>query len=133
MKKIYRLVHSTARNLAMEHVRNAPEGHVVTVAEPSRSLDQNAAQWPILSALSEQSEWPVNGVMTKITADDWKDVLTCAYRNEQPRIAAGYKGGMVLLGQRTSRFSKREFSEWLEFLHMVAAERGVTVYQDDAA
>jgi len=71
--------------------------------------------------------------MTKISADDWKDVLTCAYRNEQPRIAAGYKGGMVLLGQRTSKFSKRDFSEWLEFLHMVAAERGVVVYQEGAA
>lgn len=133
MKKIYRLVHSTARNLALEHVRNAPEGHVVTVAEPSRSLDANAAMWPILQAFSEQLEWPVNGQMTKIDPDSWKDILTAAFRNEQPKVAMGLNGGMVLLGQRTSRFSKREFSEWLEFLHMVAAERGVVVYQEDAA
>jgi len=133
MKKIYRLVHSTARNLALEHVRTAPEGHVVTVAEPSRSLDANAAMWPILQAFSEQLEWPVNGQMTKIDPDSWKDILTAAFRNEQPKVAMGLNGGMVLLGQRTSRFSKREFSEWLEFLHMVAAERGVVVYQEDAA
>lgn len=129
MKKIYRLVHPQARELAQEYIRNAPDGHIVTIAEPSRTLDQNAAQWPLLQALEKQSEWPVNGVMQKITADDWKDVLTCAFRNEQPRIAAGYNGGMVLLGQRTSRFSKREFSEWMEFLWSVVSERGVQVYE----
>ena len=129
MKKIYRLVHPQARELAREYIRNAPDGHIVTISEPSRTLDQNAAQWPLLQALEKQSEWPVNGVMQKITADDWKDVLTCAFRNEQPRIAAGYNGGMVLLGQRTSRFSKREFSEWMEFLWSVVSERGVQVYE----
>ena len=34
MKKIYRLVHPQARELAQEYIRNAPDGHVVTIAEP---------------------------------------------------------------------------------------------------
>ena len=132
-KKIFRLVHPTARQLAQEYVRNAPEGHIVTIAEPSRNLDQNAAQWPILEAFAQQLDWPINGQMTKITADDWKDILTCAFRNEQPRVAMGLSGGMVLLGQRTSKFGKREFSDWLEFLWATANERGVVVYQEAAA
>lgn len=45
----------------------------------------------------------------------------------------GLDGGVVMLGQRTSQFSKREFSEWLEFLHATAADRGVTVYEREAA
>ena len=133
MKRTWKLTGEAAKKAVCREVLAAPEGQVVTLAEPTRSLDANAAMWPILEAFSQQLDWPINGQMTKITADDWKDILTCAFRNEQPRIAAGYKGGMVLLGQRTSRFSKREFSEWLEFLHMVAAERGVTVYQEAAA
>ena len=84
-------------------------------------------------AFAQQLDWPINGQMTKITADDWKDILTCAFRNEQPRVAMGLSGGMVLLGQRTSKFGKREFSEWLEFLWATANERGVVVYQEDAA
>ena len=132
MKKIYRLVHAQARNLALEHIRNAPEGYIVTIAEPSRTLDANAAMWPILQAFSEQLDWPVNGQMQKIDADSWKDILTAAFRNEQPKVAMGLNGGMVLLGQRTSKFSKREFSDWLEFLHSVAAERGVIVYRNAA-
>ena len=133
MKKIFRLVHNQARQLAEETVRNAPDGYIVTISEPTRTLDQNAAQWPLLNALANQSQWPVNGAMVKISADDWKDVLTCAFRNEQPRIAQGYNGGMVLLGQRTSKFSKRDFSDWMEFLWSVVNERGVKVYEDVAA
>ena len=133
MKKIWKITGEAAKKAACREVLSAPEGHIVTLAEPTRNLDQNAAQWPILEAFAQQLDWPINGVMSKITADDWKDILTCAFRNEQPRVAMGINGGMVLLGQRTSKFSKREFSDWLEFLHATAAERGVTVYQEVAA
>ena len=37
----------------------------------------------------------------------------------------GLDGGMVMLGARTSTMSKREFSEWLEFLHATAVDRGI--------
>jgi hypothetical protein len=43
----------------------------------------------------------------------------------------GLSGGMVLLGQRTSKFSKAKFSDFLEFLHATAIERGVVVYPVD--
>jgi hypothetical protein len=81
--------------------------------------------WPILEAFARQLEWPINGMLQKITAEDWKDILSAAFRRAQPRVAQGVDGGMVLLGQRTREFSKREFSDWLEFLHATAADRGV--------
>ena len=133
MKKIWKITGEAAKKAVCREVLSAPEGHIVTLAEPTRNLDQNAAQWPILEAFAQQLDWPINGVMSKITADDWKDILTCAFRNEQPRVAMGMNGGMVLLGQRTSKFSKRDFSDWLEFLHAIANERGVVVYQESAA
>ena len=37
-------------------------------------------------------------------------------------------GGVVMLGKRTSKFGKKKFSEWIEFLHAEAAEQGVVVY-----
>lgn len=124
MKQTWKL-NPLGKRAACQHIMAAPEDHVATLGEPNRNLDQNAAQWPILEAFAQQLEWPINGKMQKITADDWKDILTCAFRNEQPRVAMGLSGGMVLLGQRTSQFSKREFSDWLEFLNATAAERGV--------
>ena len=127
MKQTYRLVHAEARRRALEGVRGAPEGWVVTVAEPSRSLEQNAAQWPILQAFSNQLQWPVNGRMETLSPDEFKDVLSAAFNQETVRLAMGLSGGVVMLGARTSQMSKARFSEWLEFLHAVAADRGVNL------
>lgn len=131
-KRVLRLVNADVRERAAQECFEAPEGAVVRFAEAGRSLDQNAAQWPILAAFSEQMEWPVNGRMVRMTPDEWKDVLSAAFQNEQARLAVGLNGGVVMLGMRTSRMTKRQFSEWLEFLHATAVERGVTVYADEA-
>ena len=97
----------------------------MTLAEPTRNLEQNAAQWPILQAFADNLVWPVNGRMETLTPDEWKDILTAAFRRESTRVAMGLDGGMVMLGARTSTMSKREFSEWLEFLHATAVDRGI--------
>ena len=124
-KRVFKLVHAQARRLAVETVQTAPDGYCVTVSEPTRSLDQNAAMWPILQAFADQLKWPVNGSMESLTAEEFKDILTAAFKRETVRVAMGLDGGMVMLGARTSQMGKREFSEWLEFLHTTAALRGV--------
>lgn len=124
-RQTFILVHSQARQRASAAVQTAPNGFVTVICEPTRNLDQNAAQWPILQAFSEQLQWPVNGAMVEMTPEEWKDVLTAAFKRETVRLAMGLDGGMVMLGQRTSKFGKREFSDWLEFLHATAAARGV--------
>lgn len=129
----FQLSHDLARRRAVAAVAEAPAGYVVTIKEPTRSLEANAAMWPILQAFSEQLLWPVNGAMVKMTPEEWKDVLSSAFRGEQARLAMGLAGGVVMLGLRTSKMGKREFSEYLEFLHATAADRGVTVYSDEAA
>ena len=132
-KRIFRLAHAEARRRAMSCVADAPEGYVVTVQEPTRSTDQNAAQWPVLEAFAEQLQWPVNGAMVNLSAEEWKDVLTAAFQGETVRLAMGMNGGVVMLGLRTSQMGKRRFSEWLSFLQGTADLRGVVVYADEAA
>lgn len=131
MKRTFFLVHAEARQRARDWVTAAPEGYSVTVQPPKRSLAQNAAMWPILEAFSQQLRWPVNGQMVLMTPDEWKDVLTAAFRRETTRIAMGLDGGVVMLGSSTSAMLKDEFSDFLEFLHATAIARGVTVYPDD--
>ena len=83
----------------------------------NRTLDQNAAQWPILEAWSQQKMWIVNGAKTRMNAEEWKDVLTAAFEGETaPRLAMGLNGGVVMLGRRTSKYNKARFSEWLDWL-----------------
>ena len=88
-KRVFKLVHAQARRLAVEAVHAAPDGYCVTVSEPTRSLDQNAAMWPILQAFADQLQWPVNGAMVWMTPDEWKDVLSAAYKRESVKVAMG--------------------------------------------
>lgn len=119
--------HPARQNCALYVLHGAPDGFIVSVGEPNRNLEQNAAQWPILQAFADQLQWPINGRMEWLQPDDWKDILTCAFKREQVRVAMGMDGGMVMLGQRTSGFSKKEFSDWLEFLHATAIDREVNL------
>lgn len=133
MKRVYIMAHNEARRRALEAVQDAPEGYAVTVSEPTRNLNQNAAQWPILQSFADQMQWPVNGRMVWLTADEWKDILTAAFERETVRVAMGLDGGMVMLGSRTREFSKKRFGEWLEFLHATAADREIDLRYREAA
>lgn len=96
--------------------------------DPKRSSEANAAQWPILQAWSEQKEWPVNGYMTKLTSEEWKDILTATFEGETtPRLSPGLNGGMVMLGRRTSKYGKKKFSEWLDWLNAASHHAGIKV------
>ena len=125
-KRVFFLVHDTARKLAAAQCMAAQDGYVCRIEPPSRTLDQNAYQWPYLEGFSQQLQWPVNGVMCKLSPEDWKDILTAAFANEtEPRLAAGLDGGIVMLGLRTSRLGKKKFALWMEWLMAAAALKGV--------
>ena len=126
-KKTFILGHDEARRRAITAVVNAPAGQVVVVREPSRNLAQNALLWTLLERFAAQLVWPVNGAMVKLGAEEWKDLLTAAYRQETQRVAAGLTGGMVMLGCRTSTMGKREFAEFVEFVMATAIDRGVVL------
>lgn len=124
-KRIFVLAHSDARKRAAEFVAQAPPGYVVTITPPKRNSEQNALLWVLLTAFSAQLQWPVNGAMVRLEPEEWKDILSAAYRQESQRVAMGLNGGMVMLGMRTSQMGKREFAEFIEFVQSVAVDRGV--------
>ena len=126
-KHIYKLKTIQDRKNAKTMIDVAPDEYVCEIKEPTRTTEQNAAQYPYLTGFSEQLLWPVNGVMTRLTPEEYKDILTCAFEGEvNPRLAAGFNGGVVMLGRRTSKYGKKKFSEWYEWLMAAAALKGVT-------
>lgn len=56
-KRVFILSHSEARRRAVQSCQDAPEGFVVTVAEPTRTLEQNARLWACLGDIAGQVEW----------------------------------------------------------------------------
>jgi hypothetical protein len=130
MKKTFILAHSTARMFAHQAIDNAPDGYAVTVSEATRTLDQNAAQWPFLEGFAKQKQLCINGAMVWATRDDWKDVLTGCFDGEM-RMAA-FDGKVIMLPSRTSKMGKKTFSTWMEFLVAMAAQFGVEpVYKSE--
>ncbi len=125
-KRVFVMAHAEARRRALQAVSEAPDGYVIEVKEPTRNLEQNALLWVLLTAFSQQLQWPVNGAMCTLSPEEWKDVLSAAFKRETQRVAMGIDGGMVILGMRTSKMGKRQFAEFIEFIQAVAADRGVT-------
>ena len=96
--------------------------------DEKRNSEQNRAQWVYLNEWAKTKTWQVNGAATKLSAEDWKSILTVAFEGEtRPRVAPGLNGGMVFLGQRTSNYGKKRFSEWLDFLAAISAEHDIKI------
>lgn len=125
-KQVVFLIDDQRKSYAKQLIDQAPNDYVCEIKEKSRTLEQNAFQWPYLQGFSEQMQWPVNGEMTWLSKEEWKDILTAAFEKEiNPRLAAGFDGGIVMLGKRTSKYGKRKFAEWMEWLIAAAALKGI--------
>ena len=114
--------------LRMNHfiVAETQAGRVlrVSIGEPRRSLEQNDRMWAMLGEVADQVEWLVDGKLQKLAPEEWKDILSASLKREQ-RVAQGIDGGFVILGQRTSKMTKRELSDLMELISAFGAERGV--------
>ena len=120
-RKTYILAHAQARRLAAQHCLEAPDGQVVTFAEPRRNSDQNARMWAMLADISRQVDW----YGKRLSSEDWKHLFTSSLRRLE--VVPNLDGtGFVALGLSTSRMSKREMSDLIELMFAFAAERDVS-------
>lgn len=74
----YRLVSDKVRANAVEAVRNAPDGYVVSIGPEKRNLDQNAKLWSILNQIADVVTY--NGL--KLSAEDFKILFLDALHRE---------------------------------------------------
>lgn len=95
-------------------------GVTVEFKAARRNLDQNALMWCLLQEISRHVVW----YGAKLSADDWKDVLTASLR--KARVVPGIDAGTyVPLGMRTSDMTKPEMAELIELIYAFGAQHGV--------
>ena len=124
-KRILKLTGDIARRAACGYINQAPDGYICTIAEPTRNLEQNALMWALLTDLSNQTDW--HGV--KLSPDEFKDLLSAGL--VKSKVVPNIEGnGFVVLGQRTSKMSKREMGDLIELITAFGIERGV-VFGDE--
>ena len=84
--------------------------------------------WAKLSEISEQVVW----YGKKLSAEDWKTVLTASLR--QTRVVPTIDGdGFVPLGMSTSKMSVKEMSALLDLIDAFAAQQGVVFTENREA
>lgn len=97
-------------------------GHrmVVEVKPETRSLEQNARLWAMLTDISEQVDW----YGKRLTPEDWKHVFSASLRKLD--VVPNLDGsGFVALGQSTSRMTRSEMSDLQTLMEAFGAEKGV--------
>lgn len=100
-------------------VRELPPEWIVTFSPPSRSLEQNAKMWAMLTEVSEQVDW----YGSKLTPTEWKHVFTASLKKQ--KVIPGLDGEFVVLPSGTSTMTIPEMSDMIELIHAFGAERGV--------
>lgn len=96
-------------------------GHrmVLEVKPSTRSLEQNARLWAMLSDISRQVDW----YGRKLTPDEWKNVFSAALKKQE--VVPGIDGGFVVLGLSTSNMTKAEMCDLQTLIEAFGAERNV--------
>lgn len=97
----------------------APAGAVLTIREANRSLDQNAKLHAMLSDISRAKP---QGRMH--TPEVWKSLFMHAC-GHAVQFEMGLNGQPFPTGFRSSRLSKAQMSDLIEFLYAYGAEHGV--------
>lgn len=110
------------RTAAHRVIEAAPRGSVVNVKPPRRTLDQNAKLWAMLSDISRAKP---EG--RSLTPDVWKSLFLHALDHAQRFEMALDGKGMVPVGFRSSRLSKEQMSDLLQFIQEYAARHGVAL------
>lgn len=114
-----RLTSDMNRARAARWCQTAPHGAVVNIREATRTNDQNALMW---SVLSEVSRLKPEG--REHSPDVWKALFMSAC-GHAVQFETGLDGAPFPIGFRSSRLSKAQMSDLIEFIFAWCAEKGV--------
>jgi hypothetical protein len=103
------------------HERPLGSGFIVEVRERTRSLDQNALLWALLTAFERQAT--LNG--QRLRADQWKAIMMHALNHPVDMLPTLDGKSWFAAGLRSSKLTLGEMSELLELVQSEAAQRGV--------
>ncbi len=92
---------------------------VLSIKPETRSLQQNARLWAMLTDISEQVEW----YGRKLSPENWKHVFTAALKKQD--VVPGLDGGFVVLGLSTSKMTVAEMADLQTLMEAFGAEKGV--------
>ncbi len=124
-KQYFILAHDTARQMAIQAIRNAPEGFVVEVKQATRSLEENSLLHALITQISRTQEWAGK----KHDVETWKRLLVaawCRVHGSAVEILPALDGhGVDIVPVRTSKLTKKECADLIEYIYAWGADNGI--------
>lgn len=114
-----RLAGPSQRALAKQLIDAAPDRAIVNIRPETRTNEQNAKMWAMLSDVARAKP---EG--RELTTDKWKALFMDAIgipADWEP----GINGGVVNVGYRSSRLTKEQMSDMIEQMYVYGAEHDV--------
>ena len=108
------------RAQAASWVQNAPTGTVVTYKKPGRTIPQNDRMWAMLTDVARQATHNGN----RYSPDQWKCLFMHACSHEVA-FMRGLSGEFFPVGFKSSKLSKQQMGELMDFMEAWCAENGV--------
>jgi hypothetical protein len=125
--------HPQARDRAIQAVREAENGLEVIIKPQSRSSAGNALLHALIADVARQLEWAGK----KQTQETWKRLLVAAWsrvRGEPLTVLPALDGsGVDIIPVRTSKLTKGECADLIEFIYAWGTEHGVQWSDQSAA
>ena len=116
-----KLTDHRVRERAKIIIDSAPVGYVVTIKEPTRSLDQNAKMWAMLADVSKECE--LDG--RKFIRDDWKLIFMKACGWDVVFLPQIGDGTHFPAGFRSSQLKVSQMASLITFIMAYGDEQGV--------
>jgi hypothetical protein len=107
------------RELAKRLINKAPQDAVVKVSLPNRTDDQNAKMWAMLSDISRATPEDRHHI-----PELWKCIFMAALGHEV-MFTMGLNNQPFPVGFKTSRLSKAQMSDMIEFIYAYGSQHNV--------
>jgi hypothetical protein len=121
-KQIFIFAHQTARSLAIEACKAAPDGYVCEIKAPTRNLEQNAKFHALCSDLAKSG---IQWAGKERTAAQWKVLMVSGHAiatGEGAELIKGIEGEFVNIRESTALMSKKRGASLIEYVEAFLAQ-----------
>jgi hypothetical protein len=114
------LIMPYGRAQAHRWINAAPDDVIVTFKKPKRTLPQNARLWAMLTDVANQA----THAGQRFSPEQWKCLFMAACGHET-EVLPGLSGGWFPAGFRSSKMTKEQMGELMDWIEAWCAENGV--------
>lgn len=119
MTLTFRLNRSFDRQRAHRAIDQAPEGYVVKIEQPKRTLAQNDRLWALLTDVAFSKPQG-----RRHTPEEWKCIFMSACGWEVAFLP-GLDGRFLPYGYRSSKLTKQQMTDLMDYIEAWGSEHGV--------